>query len=140
MSKTDSPSDLTARIMRLAQPQPRAPSTAMKPSRSAFWTAPVATSDRKVWGQGKLWQHNLTLLAPAGSERVRAWAAGPATLPAGKYRVKAYVDRDDRLARDWTATLGAGDSAGAAGFTARWRPGYGTMTAVPAARVTRSGE
>jgi hypothetical protein len=106
----------------------------------AWEAAPVATSDRKVWGQGKLWQHNLTLLAPAGSERAKAWAAGPAALPPGKYRVRVYVDRDGRLARDWTATLGEADYVGAAEFTARWRPGYGAMMVVPAAAVTLSGD
>jgi hypothetical protein len=45
---------------------------------------PVATSDRVVWGKGKLWQHNLTLLAAPGTERTEAWAKGKPALSAGK--------------------------------------------------------
>ena len=43
-------------------------------AREAKWEAkPTATTDRKVWGGGKLWQHNLTLLtAPeSGDATVR---------------------------------------------------------------------
>ena len=50
------------------------------------WEAkPVATSDRVVWGKGKLWQHTVTLLAEPGSERAKAWSAGKPSLPAGRY-------------------------------------------------------
>lgn len=96
---------------------------------------PVATSDRKVWGEGKLWQHNLTLLAAAGSARAMDWGNGQVSLPAGKYLVRVYVDRADRLANDWTATLGPADGVGSAEFTARWRPGYGAMTIVSASQI-----
>jgi hypothetical protein len=100
------------------------------------WEAePVATSDRGVWGKGKLWQHNLTLAAAKGSARAEAFRRSPAP-PPGRYLVKVYVDRDDRLARDWTAALGAGDYAGQVEIAqARWAPGYGKMTAVDARRV-----
>lgn len=105
----------------------------------AWEPEPIATSDRGVWGKGKLWQHTLTLLAAPGSPRAKAWSAGKATLPRGKYLVKVYVDRDGRLARDWTATLGEADHAGAAEFTSAWPEGYGKMTTVDAAKVQRRG-
>ena len=100
----------------------------------AWEPAPVAVSDRVVWGKGKLWQHNLTLLAAKGSGRVAAWRAGTPSLPAGKYLVKVYLDADGRLAKDWTATLGDADFAGQGEFDTKWPEGYGAMTAVSAAR------
>ena len=102
------------------------------------WEAePVATSDRGVWGKGKLWQHTLTLMAPAGSDRAKRWQAGKPTLPPGRYLLKVYVDGEGRLARDWKATLGEADYAGKAEFEARWREGYGAMTAVDARAVKK---
>ena len=106
-------------------------------SKQAWETEPIATSDRKVWGKGKTWQHNLTLLAAAGSERATTWAAGEPTLPSGQYRVRVYLDREDRLANNWTATLGENNYVGAAEFTATWRPGNNRITVVPASRVVR---
>jgi hypothetical protein len=101
------------------------------------WEAePVATSDRGVWGQGKLWQHNLTLLAAKDSERARAWKRRP-SLPAGRYLVKVYVDAEGRLAKDWKATLEKGDFAGQAEVTSRWPAGYGSMTVIDAAKVRK---
>ena len=45
--------------------------------KAGTWEAkPVATSDRVVWGKGKLWQHTVTLLAEPGSEWAKAWAKG----------------------------------------------------------------
>ncbi|HUR52911.1 MAG TPA: hypothetical protein VMZ71_02185, partial [Gemmataceae bacterium] len=54
--------------------------------------APVAVSDRTVFGKGKLWQHNITLLAPRDSDRAKAWRTGKPSLPEGKYLVKVFVD------------------------------------------------
>lgn len=102
------------------------------------WEAePVAVSDRVVWGKGKLWQHTLTLLAAKGSDRAKGWRKDSPTLPDGKYLVKVFVDADGKLAKDWKATLGESDYAGQAEFKAKWKEGYGTMTAVDAAGVKK---
>lgn len=102
------------------------------------WEAsPVAVSDRMVFGKGKLWQHNLTLLAEKGSAREKAWRAGTPTLPEGRYLVRVYVDAGGRLARDWRASLGEADAVGEAEFRARWREGYGAMTTVNGANVRK---
>jgi hypothetical protein len=106
-------------------------------TREAWEDAPVAVSDRVVFGKGRLWQHNLTLLAAKDSDRAKAWRAGKPSLPAGKYLVKVYLDREGRLAKDWTAELGEGDFAGRAEFQARWREGYGGMTGVDAKLVEK---
>ena len=92
-----------------------------------------ATSDRQVFGKGKLWQHSLSLLAPRDSARAKELLAKP-TLPPGKYLVKIYVDRAGRLEKDWQAELGDRDFVGQVEVDSRWPVGYGSMTAakVPA--------
>lgn len=104
-------------------------------AKKAWEAEPVATTDRKVWGGGKLWQHNLTLLAAKGSERAKAWKAGPPVLPKGRYLLKVKVDRGDRLAADWTATYAPGDEAGSVEVESAWPSGYGRMTAADARTV-----
>jgi hypothetical protein len=97
---------------------------------------PAASTDRKVWGQGKLWQHTLTLWAEPGSERAKAFRAR-AALPQGKYLVRVYVDAEGKLAKDWTAELGVADFAGEAEVTSAWPAGYGKMTVVDGAKVKK---
>jgi hypothetical protein len=98
---------------------------------------PIAFSDRGVWGQGKLWQHNLTLAAVKGSERAAAWKKDKPALPPGRYLVKVHVDGKDRLAKDWKANLTEDDYVGQAEFEASWKEGYTNMTIVDAARLQR---
>jgi hypothetical protein len=98
---------------------------------------PVATSDRKVWGKGKLWQHTVTLMAEPGSARAKSWSAGKPALPPGRYLLKVYVDADDRLAKDWTATLGEADFVGRVEIRGQWKEGYGQMTVADAGKVRK---
>ncbi len=107
-------------------------------AKAVRWEAsPVAVSDRTVSGQGRLWQHNLTLLAAKDSDRAKAWRAGGPALAAGRYQARAYLDDGGRLAKDWKAELGEADAVGAVEFQAWWREGYGGMTAVSAAGVRK---
>ena len=105
--------------------------------RKAWEDAPVAVSDRVVFGKGKLWQHNLTLLAARGSDRAKAWKAGKPSLAEGRYLVKVYVDGDGRLAKDWKAELRDADYVGESEVRARWRDGYGAMTVLDAKLVKK---
>jgi hypothetical protein len=106
--------------------------------KSSWETEPIATSDRAVWGKGRLWQHNLTLLAASDSQRAMAWArAAQPSLPRGRYLLKVHVDQSGRLAKDWTATLGEDDYAGMAEIESSWPEGYGKMTTVDAAKVRK---
>jgi hypothetical protein len=98
---------------------------------------PVATSDRVVWGKGKLWQHTLTLLAAPGSERAKLWGKRKPSLPPGKYLVKVYVDAADKVKKDWRAKLGPDEFAGQVEVQARWGEGYNAMTAADAGRVRK---
>jgi len=88
----------------------------------------VATSDRLVFGGGKLWQHSLSLVAPRGSP----WATelSAQKLPSGKYLAKLYLDRDGKLGRDYRAELGQDDLVGQVEIHSSWPAGYGQMTVV----------
>ena len=97
--------------------------------------APIATSDRVVWGKGRLWQHNLTFLASPDSKRAEQWKKGQPELPAGDYLVRVHVDAKGKLPRDWKAALGDEDFVGQLEFKARWREGYSAMTVLDARKV-----
>ena len=98
---------------------------------------PVATSDRLVSGQAKLWQHTLTLLAGADAARAKGWRTGKPALPSGRYLVKVFVDSTDRLDKDWRSVLGEAEFVGQAEFQARWRDGYGGMTSLSARKLRK---
>jgi hypothetical protein len=102
---------------------------------NAWEKEPIATTDRMVWGKGKVWQHTVTLLAAPGSERAKLWAKRKPTLPPGKYLVKVYVDGAEKAKKDWKAALGPDEFVGQAEFQARWGEGYGAMTVVDGGRV-----
>ncbi|MFO0864662.1 MAG: hypothetical protein U0744_08435 [Gemmataceae bacterium] len=91
--------------------------------------APIATSDRTVWGKGKLWQHTLTLSADKGSDLAKRWSAGPAVLPEGRYLAKAYLVAD--------AVAPPGAFVGQVEVRSAWPTGYGRMTVLEGGRFRR---
>ena len=103
----------------------------------AWHPEPLATSDRGVWGKGKLWQHNLIAVATRGSERAANWqrAAKP-TLPPGRYLIKVFVDVDGRLTRDWKASMDEREFVGEYKIQTDWPSGNGKMTVVRADEIT----
>lgn len=106
--------------------------------KTAAWEKePIATSDRVVWGKGKLWQHSLTLLAARGSERAKAWSRGNPSLPPGKYLLKVYVDSADRAKKDWKSEPGPNEYVGQVEIQARWNEGYARMTVADAGLVKK---
>lgn len=88
----------------------------------------VATSDRLVFGKGKLWQHSLSLTAPRGSQ----WAEDMKSkrLPVGRYLVKLYIDQTGKLQKDFRAELSDEDFVGQVEVESQWPSGYGRMTAI----------
>jgi hypothetical protein len=108
---------------------------AWDPAKEAWEPTPIATSDRGVWGKGRLWQNNLLLLAPAGSKRANAWSKGTSSLPPGRYLVKVYVDAEGKVAKDWKASLTEADYVGQAEVRSNWPSGYGNMTTLKATTV-----
>ncbi len=93
------------------------------------WSAHrVASSDRLVFGKGKLWQHSLSLTAPRGSD----WADQMKSkqLPPDIYLVKLYIDQTGKLQKNFRAELGDADFVGQVEVNSRWPAGYGRMTVV----------
>lgn len=101
----------------------------------AWEDKPVATSDRVCGDKG--WQHTVTLLAPAGSDRANAWGKAKPSLRQGKYLVKVYVDSAEKAKKDWKAPLGGTEYVGQAEFQARWAESYNSMTVVDASRFRK---
>ena len=106
-------------------------------SKKSWETSPCAMSDRGVFGKGKLWQHNLVLLAGPDSPRAAALQSGKASLPGGKYLLRVHVDLQGRLEKDWKAALGKADFVGEKELDGRLPEGYGNMTVVDAAALKR---
>ncbi|WP_254513715.1 hypothetical protein [Anatilimnocola floriformis] len=88
-----------------------------------------ATADRQIFGKGGLWQNHLSLVAPKDSPRAKELLRN-ATLPAGKYLAKIYLDRNDKLTKEYPAQLGAKELLTEIEVNSRWPAGYGAMTAV----------
>lgn len=103
---------------------------------NAWEKDPIATTDRMVFGKGKVWQHTLTLLAAPGSDRAKAWER-KASFPAGRYLVKVYVDAAEKTKKDWTAKLGDAEFAGQIEVQSRWPEGYGAMTVADGGKVKK---
>jgi hypothetical protein len=88
-----------------------------------------ANGDRQVFGKGRTWQQHLSVTAPRDSRRAgEIVKAKSATLPRGKYLAKVYVDREDRLAKDFTYILGKEEFVGQIEVNSDWPAGYGSMT------------
>lgn len=97
-----------------------------------FSETPVATSDRRVWGGGKLWQHNLILMAPRGSDLAREFWKLP-ELPAGRYLIRFYCDATGELEKDWRTELNSSRFfVGETVTESKWQPGYDRMTVLTA--------
>jgi hypothetical protein len=90
-------------------------------------SAPVASADRPVFGAGQAWQQHLSLMAPEDSDRARELRKAK-RLPPGKYRLKVYVDVEDRLAKEYPYTLGEREFVGETTIDAAWPSDYGAMT------------
>lgn len=88
----------------------------------------VATSDRPVFGGGKLWQHSLSLTAPKGSPRAKE--LNSLKLPPGRYLAKIYIDQDGKLQKDFRSELSDEDLIGQVEFQSQWPIGYGKMTII----------
>lgn len=88
----------------------------------------VASSDRPVFGKGRLWQHSLSLTAPRGSR----WADEMSSkrLPGGRYLARIYIDQTGKLKKDFRSELGKNEFVGEVEVESVWPAGYGRMTTV----------
>ncbi|MGH7199796.1 MAG: hypothetical protein ACREJB_04280, partial [Planctomycetaceae bacterium] len=90
---------------------------------------PWASSDRAVFGKGRLWQHSLSLISPRGSNRA-AEIRRTHSLPPGRYLAKISVDQSGRLKQDPNAELTAEDLVAEVELESRWPTGYQRMTVI----------
>jgi hypothetical protein len=104
---------------------------------NSWETEPIAISDRGVSGKGRLWQHNLALLAERNSDRASLWTASKPSLSAGRYLLKVHVDVKERLKSDWNSTLGDAELVSEIVIESKWPKGYGKMTVVEASQIRR---
>jgi hypothetical protein len=88
-----------------------------------------ATSERQVFGKGKLWQHNLTLTAPRDSQRANEIRKAQ-KLPPGTYLLRIYVDGHERLKRDYPTELDQREFVAEIRVDSQWPDGYQAMTVV----------
>jgi hypothetical protein len=77
-------------------------------------------------------------MAPKGSERETIWRKSGPSLAPGKYKVVVQVDKEGVLAKAWDAKLDYKTTiVGTGEFKANWKAGYGQMTSIDAANITR---
>jgi hypothetical protein len=105
--------------------------------KSAWESEAIAISDRGVSGKGKLWQHNLALLAVRDSARAKEWRDAKPSLSASRYLLKVHVDAKERLKSDWNSTLGDTELVGETVIESKWPAGYGKMTVIEASQLQR---
>jgi len=84
---------------------------------------PWATAENPVVGQRHLWQSMVFAVAPRDSARGRLLRADQ-PLPAGRYLIKIYVDRDDRAKADRDYELSNADFYGQVEINGPWPRGY----------------
>jgi hypothetical protein len=93
-----------------------------------------AAADRYVFPPGNSWQQHLSLVAERNSARAKQLQDPdrkiPKLLAPGKYRLKVYVDRTDRLIREYPTQPGPEEFVREFEIEAKWQPGYGQMTVV----------
>ena len=88
------------------------------------WSAePWATAANPINGQREMWQSIVFTTAQVGSGRAAALKKNH-VLPDGRYLIKIYIDRDDRLKKDRDYELGQSDFYGQVETDGEWKLGY----------------
>jgi hypothetical protein len=91
--------------------------------RGGWSEKPWATAENPIVGPRKMWQSAIFAVAPRGSERARQLKPKQA-LPAGRYLVKIYVDRQDKTKEDRDYEMGKAEFYGQVEIHGEWKPGY----------------
>jgi hypothetical protein len=115
---TEIPADLDQKVL-------RADVYRWDDSAKAYSKDRYATGDRQIFGKGQLWQQHLSLTAPRDSQRAK-----DLKLPPGKYLLKVYVDREEKLAKQFPYEIGEEEFVGQVEVNTQWPAGYGAMTVV----------
>lgn len=104
---------------------------------SGWSDTPWGTAENPINGEKNMWQSMVFFVAPRDSRRAEqsAWDK-EMQLPAGRYLIKIYIDRDDKTKKDRDYELGDADFFGQVEFDGQWQPGYQPPKTIqaPAAR------
>ncbi len=86
---------------------------------------PWGTAENPINGKNSMWQSMVFSLAPRGCRRAaELQGVEQARLPAGRYRIRIYIDQQDRLKQDRDYSLSNADFYGEAEIDGEWAPGY----------------
>ena len=85
--------------------------------------APWATAENPIAGKRKRWQSMVFAVAPRGSARAKELKPKE-PIPAGRYLIKIYVDREDKTKKDRDYELGAPEFYGSVEVDGDWNVGY----------------
>jgi hypothetical protein len=97
---------------------------------------PWATAENPIVGPRKMWQSMVFAVAPRESERARQLKPKQA-LPAGRYLIKIYVDRQDKTKKDRDYVMGKAEFYGQVEIHGEWKPGGKPPKIVHAPRPVR---
>lgn len=90
----------------------------------AGWSdARWATAENPIAGKRQMWQSMVMATAPRESRRGTTLKA-EMPLPAGRYLVKIYIDRQDKTKQNRDYELDESDFYGEVEFHGEWKPGY----------------
>jgi len=92
----------------------------------AGWAeTPCGTAESPVNGKNRMWQSMVLAVAPRGSKRAELLQQDrQCRLPGGRYLIKIYIDRHDKIRHDRDYELGEGDLYGQVEISGPWQPGY----------------
>jgi hypothetical protein len=86
---------------------------------------PWGTAESPINGKQNIWQNMVFAIARRGTKRAAEMQKGQgAQLPAGRYLVKIYVDRDNRVSTDRDYELGESELIGQVEIDGDWPIGY----------------
>lgn len=87
--------------------------------------APWGTAENPINGKTNMWQSMVMAVAPRNSKRAEEFKESEQTqLPAGRYLVKIYIDRQDKSKNDRNYELGSAEFFGQVESDGDWAPGY----------------
>ncbi len=82
-----------------------------------------ATAENPIVGKRQMWQSMVMAVAPSDSKRARELKEAD-SLPAGRYLVKIYIDREDKTKKNRDYELGQSEFYGQVEMEGPWKPGF----------------
>lgn len=82
-----------------------------------------ATAENPVAGKRQMWQSVVFAVAPRGSERAKSLKTDQ-PLPPGRYLIKIYIDRENKVKKNRDYVLGEQEFFGEVEADGTWKPGF----------------